>query len=236
MVRPLRSLAAPLALLATLALAACASDGAPKPKLAAVASRADDRTPMRQAIDLLNEGQPDRARVVLQAILADAPQDAAARKLIDQLDRDPKLLLGVRGEPYQVRPGETMSMLAGRFLGDSLMFYALARYNGIAAPTTLQPGQMLMIPRRAKPASPPVTAKRAPTTGRAAAPATPEPVRDPAAASRLRSAALDHLNRGGVDRAVGLLRQAAQLNPDDALVKRDLDRAMRIQATVKSRS
>jgi Flp pilus assembly protein TadD len=52
-------------------------------------------------------------------------------------------------------------------------------------------------------------------------------------ASQLRAQGLEQLNRGAVDRAIALLQQAAQLDPNNALIKRDLDRAVRIGAAVK---
>ena len=43
------------------------------------------------------------------------------------------------------------------------------------------------------------------------------------------------MNRGQIDRAVGLLGQAAALDPDNPLIRRDLDRATRIRSTVHAR-
>ena len=43
------------------------------------------------------------------------------------------------------------------------------------------------------------------------------------------------LNQGNVDRAVGLLRRAKQLDPANPLIARDLARAERIAATVRAR-
>ena len=55
---------------------------------------------------------------------------------------------------------------------------------------------------------------------------------DVARAAALRGQALAALNGGAADRAVSLLRQAVALNPDNEVIKRDLARAERIQATM----
>ncbi|HKT75132.1 MAG TPA: LysM domain-containing protein, partial [Sphingobium sp.] len=61
------------------------------------------------------------------------------------------------------------------------------------------------------------------------------PAADPARAARLRAAGLAALNQGQVARAVVLLHQAATLAPADPLIRRDLERAQRIRATVKTK-
>ncbi len=85
-----------------------------------------------------------------------------------------------------------------------------------AAPRPAPPPQRQAAPARAAPPRP------------AAAPAG-----NPARASQLRAQGLEQLNRGAVDRAIVLLQQASQLDPSNALIKRDLDRAVRIGAAVK---
>jgi Tfp pilus assembly protein PilF len=175
------------------------------------------------AIDLLTRGQPDQARAELNALLLDQPANATARKLLDQIDKDPRVLLGEINYAYKVKPGETLSALAQRFLGDPLMFYALARYNAIAVPEALEVGQTLAIPGTPKKASP-----------RQPAPAAPAaPARDPARAAQLRSQGLVQLNRGAPARAAALLRQALSLDPGNALIQKDLDRAERLRRTVR---
>jgi hypothetical protein len=60
-------------------------------------------------------------------------------------------------------------------------------------------------------------------------------VHNPARAAKLRAAGLAAMNKGAIDRAVLLLRQALWADPGNALVTRDLDRARKIQATVHRR-
>ncbi|MDO8408525.1 MAG: hypothetical protein Q7S93_00450 [Phenylobacterium sp.] len=82
-------------------------------------------------------------------------------------------------------------------------------------------------PRRAAPTPTPATPPPAP------APAKPSV--DKARAGQLRAQGLVELNRGEVQKAVSLLRQAQQLDPDNALITRDLQRAVRIQSAVSNR-
>ncbi len=81
------------------------------------------------------------------------------------------------------------------------------------------------LPRRVTPAP------AAPTP----APAPAKPTVDKARAGQLRAQGLVELNRGEVQKAVSLLRQAQQLDPDNALIARDLQRAVRIQSAVSNR-
>ena len=77
-------------------------------------------------------------------------------------------------------------------------------------------------------------------TSRPAARPTPRPApaapgRDAARAAALRAQGLEQLNRGAVDRAIALLTQAKALDPANALIQRDLDRATRIGRAVKGK-
>jgi hypothetical protein len=185
---------------------------------------------IRKAVELLGHGQAPQARLEIEAALAQDPATPQAASLLRQIDEDPKVLLGEKNYVYKVKPGETMAGLAARFLGDPMMFYALARYNGVAAPADAPLGEQLLIPGAPKPVAPPPR-KAAP----AAATAAPAAVRDPARASQLRRSALEAMNKGAVARAVPLLRQALALDPDNGLIKRDLDRAVRIQASLATK-
>jgi hypothetical protein len=61
------------------------------------------------------------------------------------------------------------------------------------------------------------------------------PAAEPARAAQLRAAGLEQLNRGAIRKAVALLEQARRLDPNSVLIKRDLDRAIRISRAVASR-
>jgi hypothetical protein len=221
---------------AALAIAGCSrTTGSAPPAATAGGTHYIDRENIGEAIELLNRGEVEPARKVLWRILNRQPGDQIARQLVRQLDTPPETLLGKESFAYTTRAGDTMSTLAGRFLRDPMMFYALARYNGIAAPATLEAGRALRIPGRApepaaKAAAKPETTRPAPTPAKEAAAA---PKVDSGQASRLRARGLEQLNRGAVDRAVSLLQQASRLDPGSSLIRRDLDRAQRIQKTVR---
>lgn len=96
------------------------------------------------------------------------------------------------------------------------------------------PGEMAPIPNPQGAATARPAAPR--PAGRPARATPPRPAASAAnlvRASQLRAQGLEQLNRGAVDRAIALLQQASQLDPGNALIKRDLDRALRIGAAVK---
>ena len=110
------------------------------------------------AVLLLEEGKPDEARVQLDRALAQEPARSwTARRLLQQLDEDPEVLLGRDSFRYDLKRGESLSLLADRYLGDGLLFYALARYNGITVPGRVSAGRTLKIPtqRTDEPENPP---------------------------------------------------------------------------------
>lgn len=221
-------------LLAAASLAACAQT--PKssvvaPVTAEPAAPATPQEQARQAIDLMNQGRVAEARPLLEAVLAQEPGDKVAGRLMQQLDADPKALITGKAQPYTVGPGETLSMLAGRFLGDPLLFYALARYNGFAAPAHVQPGHVIQIPRNVAPARASARPKAAaPPPARTAPPTTAK--RDAGRAAQLRASGLDQLNRGAPGKAVSLLQQALAADPGNPAIQRDLARAQRIQTSL----
>ena len=187
------------------------------------------RDRVRLAVELLDGGDERRAEVELRAALEEQPNNGAAQRLLQQITDDPHTLLTATPRPYVVRQGDSMSALAERYLGDALMFYALARYNDLDAPNQLSAGQRLMIPMR-----PGVTvASASPSEG--AIPSTAAiPLRtgDPERANQLRLQGLQHLNAGNVDSAISLLRQAQGLDAGNPAIQRDLDRALRLQAAL----
>ena len=204
------------------------------------------RDRVMKILTLLNDGQRDQARAEAVELLKQEPGNMLAQSLFDQIDKDPKLLLGEMNFPYRMQPGDSLSILAQRFLGDRFLFYALARYNNIDKPGAAEVGQTILIPgvpnrippRAARPARPESDEaaidarlkRNAPAPTPPTAPA--RPVRDPARAAALRGQALAALNGGAADRAVSLLRQASALDPGSAPIQRDLVRAERILAAM----
>lgn len=226
------------------ALAACAGGpsrlASPEAAIGATSSEAD----IDAAMVLLEQGDEGSARKKLKAVLKRDPMNSTARLLKDSIDSDPRELLGPGSYAYKVRPGDTLSGLSQRLLGNQLKWYQLGRYNGLKAPFVIMAGQTLRIPGQ-PPAPPPVVKPRELARPAAVAPPpkgspkTQAPVAaastDPVAARAARDAGLAALNRGDVARAVQQLRRAAVLDPDSELIARDLARAERIARTVKAR-
>ena len=241
-------LAAPAALVVL--LAACQSTPAPAPQTppppqpTPVAPRVAPQAPgpqatpglqprerLRRALELLDQGNAPQARAEVVALLQQQPDNAIGKKLLDQIDVDPRSLLGAQSFPYVIRSGETLSEIADAFLGDKTLFWALARYNNIAVPATAEVGQTIQIPgaqraARRRAAAPDDAAAAPKKPAKPAAPAAS--TRNPARAQQLRGSALEQLNRGAVAQAVSLLEQALTFDPGNSLIMRDLDRARRL--------
>lgn len=226
-----------IALLALAAAFASACSHLPElPQLPSIGSpqATPDLSPrerVRLAIELLGEGQASGAEVELRAALEEQPNNSAARRLLQQITDDPRAMLGQNARPYTVRQGETMSALAERYLGDPLLFYALARYNGLEAPNRLAAGQQLMVPQRAGPAATAASAAAGAPTPPATPTMQPRGI-DPVRANQLRLQGLQRLNAGEVNAAITLLREAQALDEGNPAIQRDLDRAMRLQAAL----
>jgi LysM repeat protein len=192
--------------------------------LAPLPKTASAREHVSRAIELLNEGRREEARAGISEALAKSSKDATALRLLEQIDKDPVVLLGEKSEPYVVAAGDTMSGLAARFIGDPLMFYALARYNGLASPKALSVGQTLKIPSRsgvvvanALRAQPEAPAKRPVNAGKA---------------NTVRLDALEKLNAGDVSGAITLFTEAQALDETNVAIAKDLERARRIQSAL----
>ncbi|MCW7539765.1 LysM peptidoglycan-binding domain-containing protein [Aquabacterium sp. A7-Y] len=183
--------AALMALPAALALLAGCSTRPTEPPVSAEAPPITPvaRTPAMQqqaqrgamaAADLLEAGNEEQAKLELQRALALDPSNKLALNLSRQITADPVAVLGRESFLYTVRPSDTLSKIAGRFLGDIYAFYILARYNDIKAPRQVSGGQVLRIPGKAPPPereTPPLRAepKREPPPPPPAPPAPPAP-------------------------------------------------------------
>jgi hypothetical protein len=98
------------------------------------------------AINSLQQGDSQRAAVELKAYLAEVPNSTPARNLLAQIETPLDMLYPAESFSVQLQASETLSSLAGIYLGDVLGFYGLARYNGIANPSRVAVGQMIRIP------------------------------------------------------------------------------------------
>ena len=128
------------------------------------------------AVDALESGHEEAARTELKRALGLDPQNKLALNLARQVINDPVEMLGRDSFAYTVRSSDTLSRIAGRFLGDLYAFYILARYNGIAVPKQVSTGQVLRIPGKAPaPGSNPAPVDATPRT-----PPVPTPPKPPA--------------------------------------------------------
>lgn len=150
-----------------------------------------------QAVEMLEDGNEEQAKAELQRALALDGNNKLALNLMRQINADPQTALGRESFAYTVRQSDTLSRIAGRFLGDIYAFYILARYNDIKVPKQVAGGQVIRIPGKAPPpgaaevpprpprehvATPPpapVPTPPAPAPAPVAAPVPPPPVAPP---------------------------------------------------------
>jgi tetratricopeptide (TPR) repeat protein len=176
------------------------------------------------AASLLESGLEEQAKTELQRALAADPGNKLAVNLMRQITADPIGTLGRESFNYTVRPNDTMSSIAGRFLNDIYSFYILARYNGITVPRQVSGGQILRIPGKAPPPSavrepPRVETPLSPPPPPAVAAPPPLAPPEPTPGERaMRSA--DAAERGGnFERAYDEYRRAATLDQPGADAK-----------------
>lgn len=186
----------------------------PVPEPGPPLSQQEVQRALSEALLFLETGQEELALAEVRSVLQSEPGNRLAQSLMRQLTEDPVALLGRESFSYRVQPGESLSRIAQRFLGDVHLFYALARYNNIKIPRNVAGGQALRVPGRAPPA-----AAQSPAPPPAPAPppvkpdATPKP--DPTAAAKA-------AERKRADLIAGHTRTARE-----AFAKQDLDGAIR---------
>ena len=180
------------------------------------------------AAGMLESGQEEQARAELQRALSTDPNNRLAQNLMRQMTVDPVATLGRESFAYTVRPHETLSIIAGRFLGDIHSFHLLARYNGIAVPRQVAEGQTLRIPGKvAPPAAPSITAPAmaGPVPGATATPPAAEPTDGERALRAAEAAERD----GDLERAYAEYRRAASLDQPAAEAKAEHARRQLVQ-------
>lgn len=177
----------------------------------------------RDAIELLDRGQTDEARHLLDCALRDNPDSRRATLLIRQLEADPVALLGARHYMYTVRARETLSQIAQDRLGDGLQFVILARYNDIPVPANLAAGQRIKIPGK-RPAAEPRSVDTPPDEP--AEPETPvsEPAAQPEGGTGGYAAALALEQQGDLEGAYAALVELRAQGSDVAGLEEDLAR------------
>jgi tetratricopeptide (TPR) repeat protein len=181
------------------------------------------------AASLLESGHEEQAKAELQRALAGDPNNKLALNLMRQISIDPVAALGRESFSYVVRPNDSMSAIAGRFLGDIYSFYILARYNGIAVPKLVAGGQVLRIPGKAPPPSAAREPARTETATALPPPApppapvvvAPAPPPEPTPGERAMRAAEAAERGGDLERALAEYRKAATLDQAGAEPKID---------------
>lgn len=158
--------------------AAGAQMGPPEPAApgvpASAAAQVQAQKEAQAAVEQLEDGHEDEARALLRKAVNLDPNNKLAVSLLRQLNLDPVSLFGRESFSYTVKPGESLSRIAGHFMGDIYLFYGLARYNDIKVPKQVAGGQVIRVPGRApaaeerEPARP--TVKPAPKPSRQAPP------------------------------------------------------------------
>jgi tetratricopeptide (TPR) repeat protein len=198
----------------------------------------------QSAATQLENGNEEQARAELQRALSLDGGHKLALSLKRQITDDPIAMLGGQSFTYVVRPNDSLSSIAGRFLGDVFMFYALARYNNIAVPRQLATGQSIKIPGKAPPpavassptpTSPSHVPATAPASPPAAAPAPvippPPPPPPPPSPGEVTFRAGEAAERAGdLERALREYRKAVQLEHPSAQAK-----AARVQKALVDR-
>ncbi len=162
------------------------------------------------AMEFLQAGQEEQAENELKRVLLGDPNNRQAQSLIKQMKDDPVATLGRESFAYRVQPGESLSRIAQRFLGDVQQFYILARYNNIKVPRTLAEGQTIRVPGKAPPAVAAVAPPSVTVPGTAPAP-TEAPADPAASADRQKTEAIARYTR----------------EARGAFAKQDLDGALR---------
>lgn len=105
----------------------------------------------RDGVDALQHDDGVKAKSLFQQVLVLEPNHKLAPGLLSQIDANPVEMLGKENFLYKVQPGDTLSIISRRFLGDPLKFYILARYNGIVISNNLEAGRFIKIPGKTPP-------------------------------------------------------------------------------------
>lgn len=206
----------------------------------------------KTVVELLEQGQEEQAAAELQRVLRQEPNHKLANSLMRQIREDPQALFGREFFTYRVQPGESLSRIAGRFLGDIYLFYGLARYNGIKVPRQLQGGQQIKVPGKAPPpgSTPPAPPPPAPAPPPPAPPPTtpvppPPPPPDPAAeAARLERERKDAVARytraaraayakQDLDGAIAAWDRVLELDPNNSTAKLERQKAVELKEKLK---
>lgn len=185
----------------------------------------------------IQRGHYAEAEKALRRYLGQHPGDRPAQSMLRQLTVDPEQMLGRERRVYVVRPGDSYSSLAARYLGAPSLFLILARYNGSTHPSLLRVGERLQLPLSAPRMAEPVSGAVAESTARAGAvpssPASPGQTGSAAAVSPGAAATIGESSATKAgrlqDESVSLLKQGQK---GEAL--RRLDQALLVDPQLRS--
>ncbi|MCX7514071.1 LysM peptidoglycan-binding domain-containing protein [Frateuria hangzhouensis] len=172
-------------------------------------------TPTASLAEIINKqlqlGHYKEGEYQLRRYLRAHPGDPAAQAVLRQLTVDPEQALGHASRRYVVRPGDSYSTLAARYLGDGARFLILARYNGSTDPSMLRVGQTLRLPASGLASTPPegpAPDRHETSPGRSAADAP-----DATKARRLQAESVALLQKGQRSEALQRMDQALDVDP-----------------------
>ncbi|WP_343636997.1 LysM domain-containing protein [Roseateles sp.] len=228
----------------------------PEPAPPTPAEQALAQKTAMQSIELLETGQEEQARAELHRALQLDPNNKLAVSLMKQITADPVALLGRESFAYTVQSSDTLSRIAGRFMGDIYAFYILARYNDIRVPRQVSGGQVLRIPGKppagplyprpgkAEPKVSPAAAAAAAAAAQTAAPAAtpaappaPPPAPEISAGEKAMRAGEAHERVGRLDKALEEYRRAEAADQPGASAKVEAVRKKQIaRATLAART
>ncbi|WP_196139597.1 LysM peptidoglycan-binding domain-containing protein [Aliikangiella sp. G2MR2-5] len=102
---------------------------------------------INRAIVLLEKGKNKEAEALIDEVLIFNPHHPGASKLKQQLKQDLKNIFGTnKTTKYQIQEGDSLGQIAQHWLGDSVYFVSLARFNKISNPSKLKVGSWIKIP------------------------------------------------------------------------------------------
>lgn len=98
------------------------------------------------ALEMLGRGEERQAEAMFVELSESPGYRERARHMLEQIRRPIHRYFPDNHFNVRLRAGQSLSALSRRYLDDPLKFFALARYNGIAAPNQVAAGQLIRIP------------------------------------------------------------------------------------------
>lgn len=98
------------------------------------------------ALEMLGSGDDRQAEELFVELRDSSGYRERAEHMLEQIRRPIHRYFPDDHFNVRLRAGQSLSALSRRYLDDPLKFFALARYNGIAAPNRVAAGQLIRIP------------------------------------------------------------------------------------------